>query len=54
MAKRKREDDPAKRAEREARNYARGEEKFLGRPIKPERRENYRRAREEYYRRREK
>lgn len=52
MAKRRRGDKAAKLAEGNARNWKRGEEKFFGRPIRPEIVGNYRRAREEYHRRR--
>jgi hypothetical protein len=52
MAKRRRDDSAARAAERWARKYERGMEKFFGRPIRPEIVGNYRRGMEEYHRRR--
>ena len=51
MTKPRRDDNAAKLAERDARKWRQGMEKFFGRPVRPEKVKNYRRAREEFYHR---
>ena len=51
MAKRRRGDNAAKKAEQDAGIYERGTEKFFGRPIRPEIVGNYRQGMEGHYRR---